>query len=402
MSMELKATLEQWHNEWQANFQKINERFEQEVKKLGDATGETKQQMERIQQRLDELETRFDRLQKLGGPVGDTQEREFSFVKALRGMLFGKWEGAELEQKALSAGTDSEGGFLIEPRYAQGVLDMIRAKTVFNRLGVTRITGLKGAPYRINKLVGGAMGYMIGEDEDITASQQSFDQMELTPKKAAALVPISNDLIRRADAAVEQIVRNDISQTLALLLDKQMLQGDGSSKNLLGVLNTPGINEVSLGDNGGTPTIDTLYDAMYEVEKNNGQVTAWVMHPRTKHTLRKIKDSNGQYILQPPVSASEPPTLLGLPYYETTQIPINLTVGSSNDCSYILAGQWSEAVIAEWLGLQMDASREATYFNGTQLVSAFSRDQSVIRAIVEVDFALRRPELFVKVTGVRP
>lgn len=399
---EVKTILEQWQNEWKANFQAINDRFEQEVKKLGDATGETKQQMERIQKRLDELETRFDRLQKLGGAVENTEEREFSFAKALRGMVYGKWDGAELEQKALTAGNDSEGGYLIRPEYARGVLDLVRANTVFDKLGVTRFTDIKGSPFRINKLTAGATGYMIGESQDITASQPAFGQLEMTPKKAAAMVPISNDLIRRADPAVEQIVRNDIAKTLALLLDKQMLEGNGTAPNMRGVLNTSGVNEVSLGTDGGTPTIDTLYDALYEVEKNNGQVTAWVFHPRTKHTLRKIKDASGNYILQPPTTASEPPTLLGLPYYETTQIPINLTVGASNDCSYILAGQWSEAVIAEWLGLQIEASREASYWNGTQYVSTFSRDETAVRAIVEVDFALRRPELFVKITGVRP
>ncbi|GAB7388991.1 hypothetical protein BSNK01_28290 [Bacillaceae bacterium] len=401
--MELKEALEQFQNEWKANFQAVNERFEKEVKKFGEATGETKQAMERVQQRLDELETRFDRLQKLGVVSSETgKEDEISFAKLLRGMVYGKWDGAEREQKALSTGVNEDGGYLIRPEYASGVLDLVRANTVFDKLGVTRFTDIQGSPFRINKQTSGATGYMIGEGQDIPTSQPAFGQIAMNPKKAAAMVPISNDLIRRADPVVEQIVRNDVAKSLAALLDKQMLEGNGTAPNMRGVLNTSGVNEVTLGDNGGAPTIDTLYDALYEVEKNNGQVTAWVFHPRTKQTLRKIKDANGQYILQPPVSASEPPTLLGLPYYTTTQIPIDLTVGASNDCSYILAGQWSDAVIAEWLNLQIEASREASYWTGTQYVSAFSRDETVVRAIVEVDFALRRPEMFVKVTGVRP
>ena len=388
---EIKTVFEQ--------FKRKNDEMEKEVKKYGEATQELKNTVSKLNERLDELETQLNR-----PAVGNMNQKEqdFSLAKFLRGMIFQKWDGAEVEQKALAAGNNPDGGYLVRPEYAGGVLDLIRDRTVFNRLGVTRYTNIQGAPFRINKLAGGATGYMIAENQDITASQQTFGQLIMTPKKAAAVVPISNDLIRRADDSVEQIVRGDISTVLANLLDLQMLQGDGTGQNILGTLNTSGVNEKSLGDNGGTPTIDDLYDALYEVEKNNGMVTAWVFHPRTKNTLRKIKDGNQNYVLQPPATASEPPTLLGIPYYETTQIPINLTVGTSTDCSYILAGQWSEAVIAEWLGLQLEASREASYWDGTQYISAFSRDQSVIRAIQEVDFILRRPEMFVKVTGVRP
>ena len=367
-----------------------------------------------IQEKISAVESRINTLEekleqalaarnKTQFPTESDSEpvQEFSYAKALRGIVFSRWDGAEREQKALSEGTDSAGGYLVPPEQARELIDLLRARTVFNNLPVTRYTPTF-APFDLPRLASGATGYMVGENTDITASQPSFDQVRLTPKKAAGLVPISNNLIRRADPAVDQIVRNDLVAVIARLLDLQYLQGDGSGGNLTGIINTSGVNEVSLGEDGGTPSIDTLYDALYEVERNNGMATAWVFHPRTKNTLRKIKTTDGQYILQPQVSASEPPTLLGLPYYTTTQIPINLTVGGSTDCSYIIVGQWSEAVIAEWMGLQLEASREASYFDGSQLQSAFSRDQTVIRAILEVDFALRQPKAFCKVTGVRP
>jgi HK97 family phage major capsid protein len=398
MSAELKQLLEQLNGEWKNNFQDIHKRMEDEEKKFGEASQETKDLLQKINERMDEVETRINRSQVKGGLP---EESEFSFAKAIKGMVYNKWDGADLEKKALTAGVNADGGFLIKPEYAQGLLEIIRAKTVFNRLGVTRYSNLQGAPFRINKVTGGATGYMIGEGQDITASQGSFGQMEMNPKKAAAMVPISNDLIRRADYAVEQIVRNDIAAVLALLLDGQYLQGNGTGTNILGALNTAGVNEKTLGANGGSITVDTLFDAMYEVEKNNGQVTGWTFHPRSKHSLRKLKDNDGRYILLNPVSESQPATLLGLPYVESTAIPTNLTVGTSTDCSYILAGQWSEAVVAEWLGLQMEASIEASYWDGAKLVSAFSRDETVVRAIQEVDMKLRRPEMFVKVTGVR-
>lgn len=398
LELELKQAFEEIRKTWE-DFKAVNERREAELKKYGEELNETKQMLERIEKRLTDLETTHQR-KRIAGAT-QTADTEFSYAKALRGMVFGDWTDAELEKKTLLESVNTAGGYLVPPEYAAGLVELIRSATVINRLGVTRVNP-QGNPFLINKQTGGAQAYWVAEASDVQASSLSFDQVSMTPHKAAALVPISNDLIRRADPAVEQIVRTDISRALAGFLDRQMLDGDGNGQNLRGVLNTPGVNEVTLGENGGQPTIDTLYDALYEVEKNDGQVTAWVFHPRTKHTLRKIKDQNGQYILQPPVSASEPPSLLGLPYYETTAIPINLTVGTSNDCSYILAGDWREFLVAEWLGLEMVASREAAFVSGGQLVSAFSRDLTVVRAIQEVDCLVRRPQWFVKVVGVRP
>ena len=398
VELELKQTFEEIRKSWE-EFKAINERREEELKKYGQELGETKQALERIEKRLTDLEAAHQR-KRIAGNV-QTADAEFSFAKAIRGMVFGDWTDAELEKKALLESNNAAGGYLVPPEYASGVLDMIRSATVINRMGVTRLNP-DGKPFFINKQTGGAQAYWVAENSDLQESGLTFDQVSMSPHKAGALVAMSNDLIRQANPAVEQIVRTDISRAMAGFLDRQMLDGDGTGQNLLGVLNTPSVNEVSLGADGGTPSIDTLYDALYEVEKNDGQVTAWVFHPRTKHTLRKIKDQNVQYILQPPVSASEAPSLLGLPYYETTAIPINLTVGTSTDCSYILAGDWREFVVAEWLGLEMEASREAAFVSGGQLVSAFSRDLTVVKAIQEVDCLVRRPQWFVKVTGVRP
>jgi len=179
---------------------------------------------------------------------------------------------------------------------------------------------------------------------------------------------------------------------LALAEDLAFIGGDGTANKPLGIINTSGVNEVTLGANGGTPGFDTIYDALYQVELNSGAASAWIMHPRTKNTLRKIKDSSGQYIYNVSPSLREPDSLMGIPVYLTTQIPANLTVGSSTDCSYIICGQFDEAIIGERLGMEFSIDQSGT---------AFEYYQSWIRAISRLDFTLRTPGVFCKVTGVR-
>jgi hypothetical protein len=56
------------------------------------------------------------------------------------------------------------------------------------------------------------------------------------------------------------------------------------------------------------------------------------MAPRLPQSLAKLRDTTNQYI--------DPPRYLdGLPRLQSKQIPINLTVGTSSDCSEVYTGQ---------------------------------------------------------------
>ena len=59
-----------------------------------------------------------------------------------------------------------------------------------------------------------------------------------------------------------------------------------------------------------------------------------------------------------------------------------------------------DALIGESGTLEITASPEASYVEGGNLVSAFSRDQTVIRAITRHDFAVIYQEAIAVKTGI--
>ena len=73
------------------------------------------------------------------------------------------------------------------------------------------------------------------------------------------------------------------------------------------------------------------------------------------------------------------------------------TGGTSSE---IYFGCFAHAVIGESLGMLVDASTEAAYYDGSQVQAAFSRDQTVIRVMTEHDFALRHDKAFVRLKSV--
>jgi HK97 family phage major capsid protein len=87
----------------------------------------------------------------------------------------------------------------------------------------------------------------------------------------------------------------------------------------------------------------------------------------------------------------------GYPVEVTNNVPINLGSGSDSEVYLI---DFNECVIADSFQLRIDASEAAAYKVGANLVSAFSQNQTVIRAVAGHDFGMRRVKAAAVLTAV--
>ena len=182
------------------------------------------------------------------------------------------------------------------------------------------------------------------------------------------------------------MVREDLSGALARGLDFRALRGKGYDAQALGLVNTTNVNSLPLGTNGVIPTVDNLWDLINLIEMANADVgkLGWAMSPKILNVFRKVKDTAGNYLLQPDPSASGKRVLCGYNVLTTTQLPINLVKGSGTNCSEIIFGNWADMVIALWGGLVLEASTEYK----------FKSHQLCIKGVMDYDIGLRHPESF--------
>ena len=299
--------------------------------------------------------------------------------------------------KALSEASGSTGGYLVPVQQDQNrFIELLRAKTAVRAAGAT-IWPMSSSSAEAPSQTGGATAYWPGENAALTASDQAFGQVPLTAKKLTALTKISAEEFEDSDPAIERIVVADLTRVLALAEDLKYLRGDGTGNTPTGLRNISGMTVTQLGaGNGATPTLDNLTDAIYRLDAANAPMEgrAFIVHPRTVNTMRKVKDSQNRYLWSDPAAPGDPPTFWGVPVFMTTQIPINLTVGGSTDCSEIYLGSWPEALIGQRKAIEIRTSDEAG--------NAFEYDQVFVRAIMRVDFNVRHVESFQIITGVRP
>jgi HK97 family phage major capsid protein len=318
---------------------------------------------------------------------------------------------AGVMRKALAVSTDSSGGYLVPVEISRDVLMGLRARSAVLRMGPTIVPLKKSLD--VVSLSTGASAVYLAENAIIPISEQTFVQSALlTPKELAALVPVSDRLLRDADdnPSIEQIVRTDLAEVLALRGDLAFLRGTGTGGEPRGIRNTPGLTPApAIGTNGRQPTFDDLKEVVAALRNVNAPFSrpGWVFHPRTIGTLEKFKDADGHYLAETGLLTFDATggggSLLNFPFRTTTQIPINLSVGSSSDCSEIyFSSDWTEAWVGEEDELRISVSGEATYWTGSDWVSAFQSRQHLFRATWTHDLGLRRPSLFTCVVGVRP
>jgi HK97 family phage major capsid protein len=294
--------------------------------------------------------------------------------------------------KALAASDATAGGFLVPPQYSQEVIEFLRAKSVVRQLGPIVIPMSTGT-FRIPKVTVGASASYIGENAKVPKTQQTFGNVTLTFKKLAALVPVSNDLLRYSSPGADAIVRDDLVRSMADAENRAFLRSDGTSGSPRGFLNwclPGGLLNANATSNLANVTTD-LGNMIVNLMNNNIPMTkpVWIWSPRTWNFLMTVQTANGVFAYRDEMMRG---TFWGYPYGVTTAIPSNLNTLSRGSETEIYLIDMADAALGESMNLAVDASQEAAYTDGGTLVSAYEQDQTVIRAISEHDLVMRRQE----------
>lgn len=292
--------------------------------------------------------------------------------------------------KALSATTPSEGGFLIQEAYAADIIPMLMSKVAVFQLGLRRIP-MPNGNINLPKMTGGATSYYQGESQNATKSQPTFGNIKMSSKKQITLVPISNDLLRTNSIEADRLVRDDMIQAMALKTDYTAMYGSGTDYTPRGISNQVGINTAS---STAVITADDPAAMLGVLMANNSPMSSvgWAFNGYMWVGLYNLKTTTNQYIYRDEMSRG---TLLGKPYKISNQIPTSTASATLNQTDIFL-GDFSEFMFGEEMAFEMMASREASYWDGTQLQSTFSLDQTVLKVTAKHDMAVRHAESFLR------
>jgi len=313
--------------------------------------------------------------------------------------------------KALAEGTPSAGGVLVPREYMDDLLGLLRAQTVVRR-AQPRFTRFKKEMYQTSVSTG-ATAFYTQENAQIPMSEPSFAEAALlTPKNLTALVPVSNYLLNDAEET-EEFVRQDLAEVMALREDLAFLRGSGAAGEPRGFRNIVGVtlDPFAPGAGGVRFSLAQLRRIRATFRSlNAGSVRpVWFFNPEFLTYLETLEEMSGgsptgRTLLDAETIQYDDDTMTsgrfdGVRFYSTTQLPNGTTGGNPTTELYLV--NMAEAIVGENQELEVDISREASYWDGGAWISAFQNNQSVFRAVMRHDIAHRRPAQIVVQTGAR-
>lgn len=216
------------------------------------------------------------------------------------------------------------------------------------------------------------------EFKAITSSNVGFDSVELDGFLIGALSKVSVSLINNAQFDVVSYVVNKIAQSIAEFLEKELIVGatDGKIKGITTLTADDGVKQLTFAAKG--LTADDLIDTQATLKMNIQDGCKWLMNQTMLTQVRKLKDGNGQYILNPDVRTGFGFELLGKSVMISDEMPDDT----------IVYGDWS----AMYVNIHEDV-------NIRPLNEKYADEHAVgFVAWAEIDAKLCEKDKFVKIT----
>jgi len=207
------------------------------------------------------------------------------------------------------------------------------------------------------------------EFTDITADSGKFTSVDLTGFLAGALTLLGESVVNSSDIDVVNFIVREMSKKIAIFLEGKLLNGQASyNTGALATTNTMNAGSIS------AISADNLIDLQAKVPSVYQAGCAWTMASATFTAIRKLKDGQGQYLLQPSLNSDTPFVLLGKPVYISDNMP---AIGSANKA--VLYGDYSGLAVnmREDISIKILLEKYAT-MHAIGIVSWFEFDSNVI------------------------
>lgn len=178
---------------------------------------------------------------------------------------------------------------------------------------VSTVVKTKSASFRIPIITADSSAAWTPEGQEITPTMPGVDELDVVPKKVAALTIISNELANDSSPEAQQVVGDSIARDIARKLDAAYFTA--TTANGPDGLENIAYQLVSAGSQ--FTNTDPFAEALSKAEVVGAQLTSWVAHPTTLLGLSQLKKQTGsnEPLLQPDPTQPTRRQILGLPLF---------------------------------------------------------------------------------------
>lgn len=266
------------------------------------------------------------------------------------------------ELRSLKVGTNADGGYLVPTEFEKQIIQALEEQNVMRRLAKVISTS---SDRQIPVVASHGSATWLGEEATFTESDEQFSQITLSAYKLGTLIKVSEELLNDSAFDLAAYIANEFARRIAVAEEAAFVAGDGSGKPT-GVINSADIGVTAASTS--AITFDEIIDLFYSLKAPYRARATFLMNDDTAKVIRKLKDTNGQYIWQPSVQVGQPDLLLGRPVATSPAVP---TIATS--AKTIAFGDFSYYWIGDRQGRVFQRLNELFAVNGQVGFRAFER-----------------------------
>lgn len=400
----IKGLLEQraaLHSEMKALIDGANERSmtaEESGKfdALDTQINELDQQRQRLES-LDKREADLKELQERGGPdIVDKDQKRTSepdkFETELRAFLKGdrrqliitpdqpvngytQARAIATQQRDLTKGTATAGGHTVGTAFYSQLIDHMIEVSGILQAGPTVLVTERGENLPIPRTTAHSSATSeIAEAAAITESDPTFNQLVLSSYKYGNLIQASYELMEDTYVDLLGYIAMQAGRAVGNAFGTRLITGTGSSQPQ-GAATAATVGVTGGAGVAGAFTADNLIDLFFSVigPYRMSPACGWLMRDATLAAVRKLKDSQNQYLWQPSLQIGAPDTLLGKPVYTDPNVAAVALSARS-----VLFGDFSRYFVRQVRDIRFERSDDF----------AFNADLTTFRCLLRGDGGL--------------
>ena len=247
---------------------------------------------------------------------------------------------------------------------ARHVGPMLETSTILNTAG--------GENLQIPSLSAYSTGTVSSEAAQIGESDPTFNAFKtLGAYKYSFLTQISREMVEDAGVDILGFLATQTGNALGYAVNGALTTGTGTTQPT-GIVTAAGSGITGSTAVSGAFTADNLIDLVYSVDTAGRTLpgTGWQMNAQAISAVRKLKDTAGQYLFSPSLTADARDLLLGYPIFENPAMAAPATSAKS-----VIFGHLPSYFARTVGGLRLDRSDDY----------AFQNDLITFRATMRVD-----------------
>lgn len=254
-----------------------------------------------------------------GGPADRDPGGEENLEDQFRALARGErknveisWNRGDVEraQRDLTKGTDTAGGHTVDQSFVGRLYEFLTERSAIRQTNATVLTTGSGEPLLVPKVTAHGSASIVAEGGTIGESDPTFGQVELGAFKYGQLIQLSSELVTDTAVNLLDFVARDAGRGLGEASGAHFVTGSGSGQP------TGVTQDTSLGVTAASATAitaDEIIDLYFAVIGPYRRNSYWMLNDSVLAAIRKLKDSNGQYLWEPSLRNGVPDRILSRP-----------------------------------------------------------------------------------------